>query len=689
MKHIYTLLICWICSASLTYGGGDPVSGDKLPVGIDFFANVKSISHLQEHGGTVFFILRQPDLEKDSYRNDLYSLADDGQALRITTSGDVQDYFFLGDDLVFRSIRNEDDRKSVRDGEDLTVFLKLSAGYGEAIEWLRLPYRVREIEAVDDGRIFFTATRRPETDAPEDLHHALEGKEVNDRYRIFDELPFWANGRGDISGTRTHLYLYNKGIVTDLSDTTDNVSSIRLSPDGKRLVYTQQSYRTKAPAANRLFTLDTETLDRQEWQFSAKAVYGNAQFMDGRRLFVTINLSEEHDRQEFSAFYRLDTQTGRFEELYDGRTYAIGNSIGSDIRGAARSDITFDRTGLRYISTVVDRAALVRLDFTGSHVEVLSPEHIGIDEYIPFKDGYLAVAMSGQQGQEICFIDRKQNISTLSRINTELFDTHRIVKPIEITFINDDGLELNGYVLPPADREEGRKYPAILDIHGGPRTAYGTVFFHEMQYWANRGYAVIFTNPTGSSGRGQAFADLRGKFGTADYNDLMRFVDAALEQTDFIDKDRLGVTGGSYGGLMTNWIIGHTDRFKAAVSQRGISSWLTFSNTSDIGHSFTRSYTGTDAWTDSALLWEQSPLKYADKVVTPTLFIHSEQDYRCWLAEGIQMYYALRYFETPARMVIFRNENHELSRSGKPANRIKRLDEITRWFDKYLIRQGE
>lgn len=716
MKPIYTLLFCWMCSAALAYG-----AGDKLPVGIDFFAKVKGISNLQEHKGKIFFLLRQADLEKDTYRNDLYRLADDGQALRLTSSGDVSDYFFLGDELVFRSIRNEEDRTKTRDGEELTVFQKLTDGYGEATEWLRLPYRVREFETLGNERFFFTATFRPETETSGDLHPALQGKEVNARYRIFDELPFWANGRGDISGTRTHLYMYTKeassvpsasnhsslyqgtgvtvpgnygystrepglqykGTAKDLSDTTDNVSSIQLSPDKKHLAYTQQSYQTKAPATNRLFTLDTQTLEKKEWTFPAKANYGNLRFIDNRTLFLTVNLSHEHDRQEFSAFYRLDIQTGKWEEIYNGDPYAIGNSIGSDIRSGGRPDITFDKTGIRYISTVVDRAALVRLD-RASHVTVLSPEHISTDEYIPCKDGFLVVASAGRQGQEIYFINPKGEASLLSAVNTELFAAHHVVEPIGITFVNEEGLELNGYVLPPANREKGRKYPAILDIHGGPKTAYGTVFFHEMQYWAGRGYAVLFTNPTGSDGRGQAFADLRGKFGTADYNDLMRFVDAAIGQVDFIDKDRLGVTGGSYGGLMANWIIGHTGRFRAAVSQRGISSWLTFGNTSDIGHSFTRSYTGTDAWKDSELLWDRSPLKYADKVTTPTLFIHSEQDYRCWLVEGIQMYYALRYFEVPSRIVIFRNENHELSRSGKPANRIKRLDEITRWFDRYL-----
>ena len=239
-------------------------------------------------------------------------------------------------------------------------------------------------------------------------------------------------------------------------------------------------------------------------------------------------------------------------------------------------------------------------------------------------------------------------------------------------------------MIEPAGREPGRKYPAILDIHGGPKTVYGPHFFHEMQYWANEGFAVIFTNPTGGDGRGNEFMDIRGKYGTVDYRDLMRFVDEALARFDFIDKERLGVTGGSYGGFMTNWIIGHTGLFKAAASQRSISSWLSFSNTSDIGYFFNADQTGATAWEDHEKLWEHSPLKYAGQVTTPTLFLHSDEDTRCWMAEGIQMFYALKNFGVPSRLVLFHKETHELSRSGRPKSRIRRNEEILNWMKKYL-----
>jgi dipeptidyl aminopeptidase/acylaminoacyl peptidase len=205
-----------------------------------------------------------------------------------------------------------------------------------------------------------------------------------------------------------------------------------------------------------------------------------------------------------------------------------------------------------------------------------------------------------------------------------------------------------------------------------------------MQYWANRGYIVIFCNPRGGDGKGNEFADVRGCYGTFDYDDIIAFTDEIIKKYPAIDESKIGVTGGSYGGFMVNWIIGHTDRFKAAASQRCISNWLSFTCTSDIGYFWGPDQLGFSMWENAEKMWDFSPLKYADKVKTPTLFIHSQEDYRCCIPEGYQMYSALKYHNVPTRMCIFHGENHELSRSGKPENREKRLKEITDWMDSYL-----
>ena len=160
----------------------------------------------------------------------------------------------------------------------------------------------------------------------------------------------------------------------------------------------------------------------------------------------------------------------------------------------------------------------------------------------------------------------------------------------------------------------------------------------------------------------------------------MAFVDWAADTLPFVDRDRLGVTGGSYGGFMTNWIIGHTDRFRAAVTQRSICNWVSMAGITDIGYFFVPDQQAADIWSGVDELWNQSPLKYADQARTPTLIIHSDEDHRCELSQGLQFFTALRRNGVEARLCVFKGENHELSRSGRPRARLARLQEIVRWF---------
>ena len=257
-----------------------------------------------------------------------------------------------------------------------------------------------------------------------------------------------------------------------------------------------------------------------------------------------------------------------------------------------------------------------------------------------------------------------------------------VAKPEEIVLKKK--MPVYGWVLKPINYDPKKKYPAILDIHGGPRCAYGPIYMHEMQVWASEGYFVFFCNPRGSDGRGNAFGDLRGKYGKIDYEDLMDFTDLVLKEYPNIDKERLGVTGGSYGGYMTNWIIGHTDRFKAAASQRSISNWITEVTVSDYGIDFPIEMEFKDVRHCEKELWDISPLKYVNNVKTPILFIHSREDYRCTLPEALQFYTPIRINGIDTKLVIFKGENHELSRNGKPLHRLRRMNEITDWLNKYL-----
>ena len=301
-----------------------------------------------------------------------------------------------------------------------------------------------------------------------------------------------------------------------------------------------------------------------------------------------------------------------------------------------------------------------------------------------WKDGFAVSAMRGNAGCEIMYIAPDGTETALTDFNAAICAEYAYSAPEPLNFVNSRGREIEGWVIKPVDMEPGKKYPAILDVHGGPKTVSGSCYFPEMKFWAEQGFAVMFCNPTGGDGGGDEFADIRGRYGEQDYADLMQFVDTVLERCGFIDPDRLGVTGGSYGGFMTNWIIGHTGRFKCAASQRSIANWTSFHNTSDIGWYFAEDQVGGSPWNGLEKIWEQSPLKYADRVTTPTLFLHSDEDYRCPLSEGLQMFYAVREHGVESRLCIFHGENHELSRSGKPENRIRRLREITEWMEHYL-----
>ncbi|MBB5174018.1 S9 family peptidase [Texcoconibacillus texcoconensis] len=273
----------------------------------------------------------------------------------------------------------------------------------------------------------------------------------------------------------------------------------------------------------------------------------------------------------------------------------------------------------------------------------------------------------------------------ITNVNEDLHHAVSIQAPEEVEFIAEDGWKIHGWLYKPYGFDANNKYPMILDIHGGPHAMFANTFFHQAQRFAASGYVVLMMNPRGSHGYGQSFVDAcRGDYGGGDYRDLMASVDQALEQFPFIDSKRLGVTGGSYGGFMTNWMVAHTDRFKAAVTLRSISNWISFYGVSDIGYFFTDWEIGTDLLNDPDRLWKHSPLKYVNNIETPLLIIHGERDFRCPVEQAEQLYVALKHRKKETRFIRFPDSNHELSRSGKPSYRYQRLDYIIDWFDQYL-----
>lgn len=271
----------------------------------------------------------------------------------------------------------------------------------------------------------------------------------------------------------------------------------------------------------------------------------------------------------------------------------------------------------------------------------------------------------------------------VTQANRELLSQRSLCTPQEQWFTGPGGEPLQGWILTPPDFDPTQRYPAILTIHGGPMLQYGQSFFHEFQLLAGRGYVIFYTNPRGSKGYGNAFVSAtQGDFGGQAYADLMAWTDlvAALP---YVDEDRLGVTGGSYGGYMTNWIVGHTNRFRAAVTQRSLSNLTSFNGSSDVW-SFEKLFAPKPGWAALDEYWRQSPLAYVGHVTTPTLVMHSERDLRVAQEQGEQFFKALRLRGVETELILFPEESHGLSRGGRTDRRIARLGYICDWFDRFL-----
>lgn len=346
---------------------------------------------------------------------------------------------------------------------------------------------------------------------------------------------------------------------------------------------------------------------------------------DGRSLFDVV------EKQGRTPIVRLDTQTRTVTEVTRGDQAVLDFSVSPDA------------------TTIV---ALVS-----------SPVMIG---------DLFAVADDGTQ-------------TRIGDFNRKLWSQLNLTAPEEINYSSFDGKRIQGWIQKPPDFDPQKKYPLILNIHGGPHAAYGWVFDHEFQWMAAKGYIVLYVNPRGSTSYGQEFGNIiQYHYPGDDYRDLMAGVDELLKR-GYVDPKKLGVTGGSGGGVLTNWAITHTDRFAAAVSQRDISNWASWWYTADFTL-FQPNWFKAPPFEDSQDYSNRSAITFVKNIQTPVLFVLGESDYRTPQdSGGEQLFRALKYMRRPTAMVVFPRETHELSRSGEPWHRIERLEHIVNWFDKWMM----
>jgi dipeptidyl aminopeptidase/acylaminoacyl peptidase len=377
-------------------------------------------------------------------------------------------------------------------------------------------------------------------------------------------------------------------------------------------------------------------------------------------------------------------------ESYD---FDISSGIGGDQsapRGENPKPIVWAKDGLSLIVTAAENGSsnLKRVSIATGRIEPVTAGNHDVAAYTAAKDGTIAATISTQTNIGDVAIVKADGSSqrpvSITHVNAALFADIAQSEPEEIWYPSFDGRKVQAWVLKPPDFDPAKKYPMILEIHGGPHAAYGNVYTHEFQWMAAKGYVVLFTNPRGSTSYGQEFGNLiQYRYPGDDYKDLMAGVDEIVKR-GYVDPNRLGVTGGSGGGLLTNWTITQTQRFKAAVSQRDIADWYGFWFTADFTL-FQPTWFKKAPWEDPQDFAARSPITHVAKVTTPLMLVLGDADYRTPPGEGGEMMFrALKYRKVPTVMVRFPRETHELSRSGEPMHRVERLQHIVGWMDKWL-----
>ncbi len=372
--------------------------------------------------------------------------------------------------------------------------------------------------------------------------------------------------------------------------------------------------------------------------------------------------------------------------------YDVGSGVGGDNRaprGAGGPRARWSKDGSHIVDVVgkEGRAVLVSIDAKTGEVTELTRGNQAVEDFAESADGNTVVlnVSTPVMIDELFVLDASGSQRQITNINGPLFSELNLTLPEDVWYTSFDGKKIEAWVQKPPDFDPSKKYPMILNIHGGPHSAYGWVFDHEFQWMAAKGYVVLYPNPRGSTSYGQEFGNIiQYHYPGDDYKDLMAGVDELVKR-GYIDANKLGVTGGSGGGLLTDWTVGQTHRFHAAVSQRDISDWASWWYTADFTL-FQANWFKAPPFDDPQDYVKRSPITYIKNVDTPMMFILGDVDYRTPPGSGgEQMFRALKYMHRPTVMVHFPGESHELSRSGQPWHRVERLDHIVGWFDDWLM----
>jgi dipeptidyl aminopeptidase/acylaminoacyl peptidase len=574
-----------------------------------------------------------------------------------------------GKTLAILSTRNTDAAATETAKAQIYLLPMTSGGEGQALT--KLKNGVQSFQWSPDGSrmVVLSASGPSDGIAPADRKSDV---------RHYAHIQYKFNDTGWYDDKRRHLWVVNvaSGEAKQITDGQDwNDTDPQWSPDGTRIAF----------VSDRSGKAFDDNDDTDVWVVPAS---GGALTKISDHPFNDDSPRWSPDGKKI-LFAGQTTSRHQFAKLF------LGDSGGGTASQLAAKDLDLIPTELHwpaagsqfFAAGVKGETQIFRVDAATRTFSALTSGSRGVHAFdVNASAGKMVYLASDFQHLDDLYVANVggKGERQLTHLNSSLWGQLELQAVERIEYKSSDGWPVGGFFVKPLGWQAGKEYPMVLVIHGGPEGMFGVDWYHEFQVYAAKGWAVFFCNPRGSTGYGEKFE--RGEinnWGGMDYQDVMAGVDAALKQNPWIDADKLGVTGGSYGGYLTNWIVSHTNRFKAAVTLRSVSNFISDEGTRDGAYGHEEYFKGI-LFDDFEQYWEASPLKYARNVHTPTLVLHSDMDFRVPIEQGEQWFRALQHYGVPSELVLFPRENHNLTRTGEPKHLVESLNWQVYWFDRYL-----